>query len=253
MVYYAYLLSFLGCLAYAGCKLRKPDLLTLCIIACGYYSSTLLFGEIYDPDTHSYVEINDFIYIFYCFLFTTLTVAIYVNDGYFNRKVEKDNVAIPPDLFYFYILILIILFLTFNIIDLRAFFPDAVGEFSASSFGSFYNIYWVSTLIVSAASFKTNSLILKAIGVFFLLTTLTAGSRAYFTAGCFSILLLYAQSGSEIRLLMSFRRLTIMFFGFLFLLVYKNIYQYLLVLDYEMLLKAGLDFDLIIFRLTHFP
>ena len=250
MVYYVYLFSFLGCVAYAGCKLRKPDLLTLCIIACGYYSSALLFGEVYDPENRGYVEINDFIYIFYSFLFVMLTVAVYLNDQYFDKDVKNYGGTIPSDFFYFHIPILTILFLTMNIIDSRSFFPDEVGGFSATSFGAFYNIYWVSALIFLAASFRTNNIFLKTVAIFFLLTTLTAGSRAFFTAGCFSILLWFFQTKSEIRLLMSIKRLSIVLFGFLFLLVYKNIYQYLLVLDYEMLLKAGLDFDLIIFRLT---
>lgn len=250
MVYYVYLFSFLGCFAYIGCKLRKPDLLTLTIIASGYYSSSLLFGEIYDPEIHMYVEIDEFIYVFYAFLFTVLTIATIINDRYSRKNLKKHSASFPKDFLCFYTVILAVLFISLNALDIRAFFPQEVGGFSASSFGPLYSIYWMSALLLLVASFRTDSIFLKGLSVLFLLTTLLAGSRAYFTAGCFAVLLVLLQSRPEMRLLISIKRLLIIVLGFLFLLVYKNIYQYLLVLDYDMLLAAGTDIDLIVFRLT---
>ncbi len=250
MVYYLYLVSFLGAVTYIGFRLRKPDLLTITIIACGYYSSALLFGEIYDPDSKSYVDIHDFIYIFYSFLFSSLTIACFVNDHYLNKYFRNSKSMVLSEFLYFHLAILIVLFLAMNLLDSRAFFPDDVGEFSAASFGAIYNIYWVSALIFLITSFRSTSKFLKILGILFLLTTLLAGSRAYFTAGCFALLLLYFQAKPPMRLLASFSRLIIIIFGFLFLLVFKNIYQYLLFLDYEMVLAAGSDVDLILFRLT---
>ena len=156
MVYYIYLVSFIGCVAYIGCKLRKPDLLTITIIGSGYYSSALLFGEVYDPEIHMYVEIDDFIYIFYSFLFILLTIATIINDQYLSKNFKNYSAYFPTDFFYFYAVILAVLFTALNAIDSRSFFPEEVGGFSASSFGVFYNIYWMSTLLLLVASFRTD-------------------------------------------------------------------------------------------------
>ena len=54
------------------------------------------------------------------------------------------------------------------------------------------------------------------------------------------------ENKSPIRLFLSFKRLFVMIFGFIFLIVYKNIYQYLLMLDLNLLFEASTDFDLIL-------
>ena len=51
-----------------------------------------------------------------------------------------------------------------------------------------------------AAAFRTKSYSLKLIGFFFLLTTLLAGSRAYFLGGCFIALLMIYENKPPIRL-----------------------------------------------------
>ena len=51
MFYFTYLVSLVGAISLIGLKRRKPDLLTLNIGGIAYYSSELLFGVVYDPNT----------------------------------------------------------------------------------------------------------------------------------------------------------------------------------------------------------
>ena len=248
MIYYIYLLSLLSCLSYVGFKKRKPDLFTLTVLASSYYSSTLLFGKIYDPDSHTYLIINDYIYIFYAFLFFLLIVAIYIHDTFF--KLPANDEIPTNELAYFNLFLMSLIFLIIFLTDSRAFFPEELGNSDASSFGTLYNLYWASILIGLVAAFRSKNAILKIATFLFLLTTLTAGSRAFFTIGCLSILLIFFQNKPPIRLLMSFKRLFIMVLGFIFLIVFKNTYQYLLLFDLEMLLEAATNIDLILFRLN---
>lgn len=250
MFYFAYISSFIIAICFIGFRLRKPDLLTMTILGTAYYSSSLLFGEVYDPDIGKYVDINDFIYAFYALLLILFTFATFINDSVLKRQTYINEMEIPQMYFYFLIVILTFIFLGLNLVDSRTFFPDEVGGFSASSYSSIYNIYWVSTLLLVTGAFKGNSNFLKLASIFFLLTTLLAGSRAYFLAGCFIALLMIYENKSPIRLFLSFKRLFVMIFGFIFLIVYKNIYQYLLMLDLNLLFEASTDFDLILFRLT---
>jgi hypothetical protein len=249
MIYYFYIFSLLSCLSYIGFKNRKPDLFTLATLASAYYSSTLLFGKIYDPNSHSYLVIHEYIYVFYSFLFILLALTSFFHDRYFI-STYKNQIFEYRDLNYFYIAIILLVFIVILSLDSRAFFPKEFEDNDASSFGALYNIYWSSILVGLVAAFRSNSNLVKVIMLIFLLTTLTAGSRAFFTIGSFIILLIFYENKPSIRLLMSLKRIIIILFGFTFLLVFKNIYQYLLVFDMDMLIEAGTNIDLILFRLN---
>ena len=251
MFYFTYLVSLVGAISLIGLKRRKPDLLTLNIGGIAYYSSELLFGVVYDPNIRKYVEINEYIYIFYSFLFLFFIFAVYINDSVSNTRIYSQKISpSTPEYFCFLIIVLVMIFLGLLLIDIRTFFPDEVGGFSASNYTSIYNIYWISVLLLIAAAFRTKSYSLKLIGLFFLLTTLLAGSRAYFLGGCLIALLMIYENKPPIRLFLSLRRVLVMILGFLFLIIYKNVYQYILMLDLDLLLEAGLDLDLLLFRLT---
>ena len=249
MIYYFYIFSLLSGLSYIGFKNRKPDLFTLAILASAYYSSTLLFGKIYDPNSHSYLVIHEYIYVFYSVLFILLALLSFFYDRYFI-SAYKNQIANYRDLNYFLVVIILLVLIVILSIDSRAFFPKEFEDNDASSFGAIYNIYWSSILVGLVTAFRSNSNLLKVIMCLFLLTTLTAGSRAYFTIGCFIILLIFYENKPSIRLLMSLKRIIVIIFGFAFLLVFKNIYQYLLAFDLEMLIEAGTNIDLILFRLN---
>ena len=180
------------------------------------------------------------------FVFFTYCSHLY-SDTFF--KLPANDEIPTNELAYFNLFLMSLIFLIIFLTDSRAFFPEELGNSDASSFGTLYNLYWASILIGLVAAFRSKNAILKIATFLFLLTTLTAGSRAFFTIGCLSILLIFFQNKPPIRLLMSFKRLFIMVLGFIFLIVFKNTYQYLLLFDLEMLLEVN-QFDLILFRLN---
>lgn len=250
MLYYLFIVSFSLAFVYVGFKRRTPDLLTVGVVCCGYYCSMLFVGDLYDPDTKLYVKIHDFLYIAHAFLFLTLLAACIINDFVLRSYYKVAPTKNWRNFNRFHLLLVVALFLLMNSIDSRSFFPSDVGEFSAASFGFIYNIYWASVLLLLIGAMQSKINYLRLIASVFVLSTLLAGSRAYFLAAAFIVCFLYFQGKPPIRLFGSATRVIVMIMGFFFLIIFKNVYQYLLFLDLQSIVRIAGDWDVIIIRLT---
>lgn len=243
-----YLFSVLCALAVVGLRRRRPDLFTIAVVAHVYYSSTLFFGEVYDPENHIYVPIPETIYNFYSFLFIILSITIIAYDQ--KRRRFQDNFWRERDLLIFSLTALSLIFILINALDHRAFFPREIGGDSAASFGALFSLYWMLALIYLYVAVRSNDKAHIFFSMLFLLSTLLAGSRAYFTAGLIGFAIIYFQRKEPVLIASSPFKIFLGFFAFTFLILFKNFYQYLLVLDFDLLLGAASNWDLIVFRLT---
>lgn len=183
-------------------------------------------------------------------MFGCLFIACLINDYSLGKYYRELPPSVESGYNAFHLSIAVLLFITMNILDSRSFFPDDVGEFSAASFGSIYNVYWASVLLLLTSAFCWSRKVTKLIALCLLITTLLAGSRAYFLAGCFLIVLLHYRDRPPIRLLGSPLRVSTMIMGFLFLIIFKNIYQSLLFLDLQAVATVAMDWNLALARLT---
>tara|TARA_B100001093_G_scaffold234684_1_gene225038 strand:+ start:3593 stop:4831 length:1239 start_codon:yes stop_codon:yes gene_type:complete len=233
---------------YVGFRKRRPDLFTLAIASCAYYSSTLASGVIYDPDSHQYLKIHDHIYWFYAFLLMLMFLGVVLNDRFFVQRTTK--IVRAKFLLEFNLLLLSTIFLIIFIQSPRAFFPSEVGGFSAASYGAIYSVYWVSAITYGIFSVKTKSFGHLALAVLFLASTLLAGSRAYLTTGFLAMLLVFFSMKEGFVIFGSVRRILFLIFGFAFLIIFKNVYQYILLLDFALIADAAANWELVLFRLT---
>ena len=230
MEYWLYIFSSSAALSYIFFKKRKFDLFTILIICSFYYSSPLLIGILYDPDKHNIINISSEIYWFYSLFFGVSIMGAHIFD-----KLNKKQVYIKKynySAIQFHFLITSFIFLVILAIDSSFFFQKEVGEKSANQFGPLWGVYTASNLILLSLSMNSRIRHYIGIAIFFLLTTLIAGSRAYFAAGLAVIALGTFKNSTPMRIGMKFSLVLKILIGFTFIFSWKIAYPFILAGQY---------------------
>jgi|APSaa5957512535_1039671.scaffolds.fasta_scaffold46678_2 hypothetical protein len=226
MEYWSYIFSSFGALLFILFKKRRIDLFTILMLCTFYYSSPLLNGILYDTDMHKIIKISPKIYWFYTFLYGAMIYAA-------NKFDKIDHLFISKNIYnhsylQFYLFMTSLIFLILVTIDWSFFLQQEAYEKSAKQFGPLWAAFTASilTFLSLAKNSSYKSYIVTAL--FFLLTTLIAGSRAYFAAGAIVFIICTYKSSLPIRIASNISVLLKITFGFLFLFFWKSAYPFIL-------------------------
>lgn len=194
----------------------------------------LLAGKIYDPNYHVLIELPSEIYFAYgAFFILVAYFAFYVDaKGYhlilpnekLLRRYSKSLSRITSVLF------IIIIFLS-----PRGLLPENIDAKSASELGIIWVLYRVMAISFFTCTLYANSKV-SLLAIFFILTTLSSGSRTYFVLAIL-IYLIWRYYGRKIRIATTFIFIAGVPTVVMLLTIYKTIYQYLLILDFDSLLN----------------
>ena len=232
--------------SYITLKKRFFDLFTISYLACTYYALSLFGKEIYDPDTHTFIQIPVEVYAIYCIIFGGILVSAFLNDrlikGYsVNFKTIAKNLDAVLAAFTSFMFIMILLIIP------RGFLPDNVDAATGSSLGPIWSLYCSFALSLLTVSAYLNSKY-TILAWFFILLTVSAGSRTYFVTAVL-IYVTIKNRDQKMRLGTRLKYLIGIPLGIVLITTYKAMYQYILVLDFHSLFNFELMLQLVMFRL----
>ena len=224
---------------------RYFDFFSMIFLSSSYYALPLIIGKIYDPNARLYIEMPSDIYYAYGFFFTLVACFAFCVDLKRLRlilpseKVLKSyskKLSIVTSLFFIIIIIL----------SPRGLLPEDIDAKSASELGLIWVLYRIMAISFFTCSLFAYSKI-SLLGSFFILTTLTSGSRVYFALAIL-MYVLWRYHGQKIRLATNPTFFIGVPLGVMLLTIYKAIYQYLLILDFKSLLDFEKMVTVIIFK-----
>ena len=139
-----------------------------------------------------------------------------------------------------------LLFIIIIVMSPRGLLPVDIDAKSASELGVIWVLYRIMAISFFTCALFANSKI-SPLAAFFILTTLTSGSRTYFVLAML-IYFIWRYYGTKIRLATTPIFLIGVPLGVMLLTIYKAVYQYLLILDLESLLDLEKMLEEITFK-----
>lgn len=242
---FIYLLIY-ACTALIICgRKRYFDFFSIIFLSSSYYALPLIGGKIYDPNDHVLLELPTEIYFAYGLFFALVACFAFCVDLKRlqlilpSEKVLKSyskKLSIVTSLFFIIIITL----------SPRGLLPEDIDAKSASELGLIWVLYRIMAISFFTCSLFAYSKI-SLLGSFFILTTLTSGSRVYFVLAIL-MYVLWRYYGKKNRLVTNPTFFIGVPLGVMLLTVYKAIYQYLLILDFKSLFDFEKMVTVIIFK-----
>ena len=242
---FIYLFFYIFSCLYVLGKKRHFDFFSIIFLSSSYYSLPIIVGKIYTPNDHTQVEIPIEIYFAYGVFFTMVACfAFYVDvKGYQLILPSKELLRRYAKALSHITLLLFIIIL---VISPRGLLPVDIDAKSASELGVIWVLYRIMAISFFACALFANSKI-PLLATFFIITTLTSGSRTYFVLAIL-IYFIWRYHGTKIRLATTLTFCIGVPAGVMLLTIYKAIYQYLLILDFDSLLNLEKMISVIKFK-----
>lgn len=243
--YFSYLCVYLFS-GYLICgRKRHFDLYSIVFLSSSYYSIPLFIGSIVDPNDKSQVAMPSEIYASYAiFFFLTGIFALLADFG--KVRIQISNFSNLKSYSKDLGIVTSFLFLVIVILHPRGLLPANVDEHGASQLGVVWVLYRLFAISFFATAIYEKSY-LRPMSIFFLLTTLTSGSRSFFVAALL-IYICYLYHKDQVRIIAKPFFIFGLPFGVMALTIYKVVYQYLLVLDFNSLRDGEQLLSQIIFK-----
>ncbi|MBF9053368.1 hypothetical protein LSUCC1028_03860 [Rhodobacterales bacterium LSUCC1028] len=234
----------IACFIICG-KRRNFDFFSIIFLSSSYYALPLIGGKIYDPNDHLLVELPSEIYLAYGAFFVLLaSFALYLDAK--GHQLTLPSEAVLRSYSKSLLIVTSLLFIIILILSPRGLLPVNIDANSASELGVIWVLYRIMAISFFTCVLFANSKI-SLLAMFFIFTTLTSGSRTYFVLAIL-IYVLWRYYGEKIRIATKPTFVIGVPLGVMLLTIFKAIYQYLLILDFESLLDFDKMISVIIFK-----
>ena len=215
---------------------RNFDFFSIIFLSSSYYALPLIGGKIYDPNDHVLLELPTEIYLAYgAFFALVASFALYLDAK--GHQLTLPSEAVLRRYSKSLLIVTSLFFIIIVVLSPRGLLPVNIDAKSASELGVIWVLYRIMAISIFTCALFANSNI-SLLATFFILTTLTSGSRTYF-AFAILIYVFWRYYGKKIRIATKPTFFIGVPLGVMLLTIFKAIYQYLLILDF----KSLLDFD----------
>ena len=213
LFYIIFAISFLVFLL----RRRVLDFFTFLFVVTVYYCIPLFSGILYDPNSHEIISISPLAYFFYAIYLLTLLGFALLTDFSSHLVIPRCH-----NKFYYrsYANILFYLSSFFFIVVLiqnpKYMIPSDLDN-DLTSLGFSYTLFVFSSILLLLFSCLSDSRLFTIMSSFYILTTLSAGSRAYFSHALVCLFFYIGSKSKAFSFIEKPRLLIIGLFSFIFL------------------------------------
>lgn len=229
-------------------KDRKIDLYSVVFFTSSYYSYPLFFGFLYDPENHTYPNIDTRIYLYYMVYFICLLIGAWYRDQHPIRFQRLRN-PIP----YEWLLLSLVFLCAILALYPDFFVPSDIDSPSRPSvLGPIYPLYVWSSLGLFWLALFSRSKVLPWVAAIFIVLTTFAGGRSFFAVLILAIIVAGSIQVADNGVKKYSKTKHFLFLGIslVVMILYKVLYMHILTGDLNLILTVLTDIDSIVFRLV---